>query len=323
MKWLIGFLLIIFGCNSIQSDYRELKLAHGLDTQHPVHLGMEYFAQKVEDLSSGKLRVKIYPNQQLGTERQNLELLQIGSLAMTKVSGAVMESFAPNFEVLSIPYLFKNRAHVYAMQDSEVGEEFLNQGEKFRLMGLTYFDAGMRSFYAKTPIQDPKDIENKKIRVQESVTAMNLVKSYGGSPTPVSWGELYTAIQQGVVDGAENNPPSFYISKHYEVCKFYTLNEHTAVPDLLVMSTLVWDRLTEDEKGWIQEAANEAKFYQRKLWQDSENQALNAVKSAGVQVIIPDKLPFIEKTKHLIEGYKTDKVKYGLIQKIQVLEVDD
>jgi TRAP-type C4-dicarboxylate transport system substrate-binding protein len=181
----------------------------------------------------------------------------------------------------------------------------------------------MRSFYAKTPIQDPKDIENKKIRVQESVTAMNLVKSYGGSPTPVSWGELYTAIQQGVVDGAENNPPSFYISKHYEVCKFYTLNEHTAVPDLLVMSTLVWDRLTEDEKGWIQEAANEAKFYQRKLWQDSENQALNAVKSAGVQVIIPDKLPFIEKTKHLIEGYKTDKVKYGLIQKIQVLEVDD
>jgi len=323
MKWMFGLGFLLMGCMTNDRSIRELKLAHGLDTKHPVHLGMEFFAQKVREKSNGKLEVKIYPNQQLGTERQNLELLQIGSLAMTKVSGAVMESFAPNFEVLSIPYLFKNRAHVYAMQDSEVGEELLIQGQLFRLRGLTYFDAGMRSFYAKSPIQRPEDIENKKIRVQESVTAMNLVKSYGGAPTPVSWGELYTALQQGVVDGAENNPPSFFISRHYEVCKYYTLNEHTAVPDLLVMSTLVWDRLLDDQKKWITDAAEEAKFFQRKLWQESELDALKAVKEAGVEIVIPEKKPFIEKTRHLIGGYRQQGEKYALIKKIQALSEYD
>ena len=166
----------------------------------------------------------------------------------------------------------------------------------------------------------PEDLNGKKIRVQESVTAMNLVRSLGGAPTPISWGELYTALQQGVVDGAENNPPSFYTSRHYEVCKYYTLNEHTAVPDILVIGTVAWNRLTEQEQQWLQEAADEAKAYERKLWKEAEQAALDSVKAAGVEIIRPDKTLFTEKAKSLFEDYKNQPEKYQLIQEIQAVQ---
>lgn len=309
---------MLVSCGEI-SDTTSLKLAHGLDVQHPVHKGMEYMAERVAEKSNGKLQIEIYPSQQLGTERQCLELLQIGSLAMTKVSAAVLENFAPNMQVLSLPYIFKSREHHYKVLDGEVGKKLLVQSEKYRLRGLTYFDAGQRSFYSKEPVRKPEDLDGKKIRVQESVTAMNLVRSLGGAPTPISWGELYTALQQGVVDGAENNPPSFYTSRHYEVCKYYTLNEHTAVPDLLVIGTDIWNRLTPQEQEWLQAAADEAKDYQRKLWQAAEQEALDAVQAAGVEIIRPDKTLFSEKTKALFEAYKDQPEKYQLIQEIQAV----
>lgn len=314
----ILFLHLIFltACAKI-SEGTSLKLAHGLDTQHPVHKGMEYMAQQVAAKSGGKMQIEIYPSGQLGTERQCLELLQIGSLGMTKVSAAVMENFAPNIEVFSLPYVFRDRAHHYKVLDGAVGKKLLVQGEKYWLRGLTYFDAGYRSFYSKSPIHTPADLLNQKIRVQESVTAMNLVRSLGAAPTPISWGELYSALQQGVVDGGENNPPSFYTSRHYEICKYYTLNEHTAVPDILIIGTVAWNRLTKQEQQWLQEAADEAKVYQRKLWQEAEQQALDAVKAAGVEIILPDKTLFADKTELLFENYKSQPEKYDLIQEIQ------
>lgn len=305
-------------CSEI-SNKTSLKLAHSLDVIHPVHKGIEYMAEQVAKKSEGKLQIEIYPSQQLGTERQCLELLQIGGLAMTKVSAAVMENFAPNMEVLSLPYIFRGRGHHYNVLDGEVGKKLLVQSEKYNLRGLTYFDAGQRSFYSKEPVRTPTDLDDKKIRVMESVTAMNLVRSLGGAPTPISWGELYTALQQGIVDGAENNPPSFYTSRHYEICKYYTLNEHTAVPDILVIGTTAWNRLSKQEQQWLQEAADEAKIYQRKLWQVAEQEALDAVKAAGVEVIIPDKSLFSEKTKDLLDAYKDQPEKYQLIQGIQAV----
>jgi tripartite ATP-independent transporter DctP family solute receptor len=281
---------------------------------------MEFMAAAVAEKSGGQVTIEIYPNQQLGTERQCLELLQIGSLAMTKVSAAVMENFAPNIEVLSLPYIFRDREHAYRVLDGEIGRRLLIQSEKYWLRGLTFFDAGQRSFYAKEPIHTPDDLANKKIRVQESVTAMNLIRALGGAPTPISWGELYTALQQGVVDGAENNPPSFYTSRHYEVCKYYSLNEHTSVPDILCISTVAWNMLTEQEQVWLQEAATAATDHQRILWQQAEEEALEAVKAAGVTVTKPDKALFAEKTKNLKEAYRNDSEKYQLIQDIQNAE---
>ena len=313
---LLSILLVLTACGQ-EEEGTVLRLAHGLDTGHPVHQGMVYMAERLAERSGGELTIAIYPNQQLGTERQCLELLQIGSLSMTKVSAAVLENFSPEVAVLSLPYLFRGREHVYHFQDSELGKELLASSEPYRLRGLAYYDAGQRSFYTKDhPVNVPADLQGEKIRVQLSATAIAMVQALGGSPTPISYGELYTALQQGVVDGAENNPPSFYTSRHYEVCKYYTLDEHTAVPDVLIIGTEAWARLTEQERRWLQDAADESVTYQRELWQQAEEEALAAVEAEGVQIIRPDKGPFIEQTAPILEGYRDQPRLYSLIEQI-------
>ena len=313
----LSLLCLFTSCNEA-SQTRTIKLAHGLNVDHPVHKGMLRLGELLTEKSGGKLGVEIYPSQQLGTERQCLELLQIGSLGMTKVSAAVMENFAPKMKVLGLPYIFRDRAHSYQVLDGEIGRRLLVDSEEFWLRGLTFFDAGQRSFYTKTrPIRDPADLSGMKIRVMESPVAINLMNALGAAPTPISWGELYTALQQGIVDGAENNPPSFYTSRHYEVCKYYSLNEHTAVPDILVIGTWVWNSLSEQEQAWLQEAADEATEFQRELWQKAEQEALEAVQAAGVEVIRPDKSNFMEKTKDMLEAFKAEPEVYDLIQQIQ------
>src|SRR5690625_983375 len=146
--------------------------------------------------------------------------------------------------------------------------------DDYNLIGLGYYDAGFRSFYAGRPVNTPEDLRGMKIRVQESPIAMRMVRALGGSPTPISWGELYTALQQGIVDGAENNLPSFYLSRHYEICKYYILDEHTAVPDEIVVSTILWNSLSDLEKIWLKEAAVESAQYQKKIWREAELEAL-------------------------------------------------
>lgn len=309
--------VLVISCGKV-TGVKKLKIGHGLDQSHPVHKAMLYMAEKVDEKSGGKMQITVYPSQQLGTERECLELLQIGSLAMTKVSSSVLEGFVPDFKVFSLPYIFRDELHKFNVFEGDVGTDLLLSPQEFRLRGLCFYDAGSRSFYTKDkPVNSPADLTGLKIRTQESATSVKLVNSLGASATPISWGELYTALQQGVVDGAENNPPSFYTSRHYEVCKYYSLDEHTAVPDLLIISTIVWNELDEQQKQWLQEAAVESYEYQKELWKESTATSLQAVKEAGVEVIYPDKGPFEEKVQPLLEEYKSEKAIYDLIQKIK------
>lgn len=320
--YLASFVIIlgINSCNEIGGT-RTIRLGHGLDVSHSVHKAMVKMGENLEELSGGHMVLKIYPSQQLGTERQCLELLQIGSLDMTKVSVGTLENFAPKMKVLGLPFLFRDRQHSFDVLDGPIGQDLLNEGEQYWLKGLGYYDAGSRSFYTKDrPVHKPEDLEGLKIRVMESVTAMNMVKDLGGSPTPISWGELYTALQQGVVDGAENNPPSFYLSRHYEVCKYYTLDEHTVLPDVLLAGTHLWDRLSEEEKGWLKKAVDNSIGYQRELWAESEEEALEAVQEAGVEIIRPNKELFSEEISDIYDKYKDDTEFYQLIQDIQATQ---
>ncbi|WP_344715514.1 TRAP transporter substrate-binding protein [Winogradskyella damuponensis] len=315
----ISFLLLMTftSCETLQNE-KTIKLAHGLDTNHPVHKAMIRMGEELDKNSKGKLKLEIYPNQQLGSERQCLELLQIGSLDMTKVSAAVMENFSPDMKVFGLPFIFKDREHTFNVLDGTIGKELLDGGQKYWLKGLGYYDAGSRSFYTKEKtVETPKDLEGLKIRVMESVTAMHMVTSLGGSPTPISSGELYTALQQGVVDGAENNPPTFYLSRHYEVCKYFSLDEHTTIPDVLIISTHLWETLSAQEKEWLQSAVDVSIEYQRKLWAKAELEALKAVKKAGVTVVKPDKTMFKNKVESIYESYKNDAQMYSLIKRIQ------
>ncbi|KJD36915.1 C4-dicarboxylate ABC transporter substrate-binding protein [Tamlana sedimentorum] len=320
MRNLILFITTVFlftSCGQLNEN-RTIKLAHGLDVNHSVHKAMVKMGEDLANISGGKMQIEIYPSQQLGTERECIELLQIGSLDMTKVSVGVMENFAPRMKVFGLPFLFRDKTHVNQILDGPIGQELLDEGTQYWLKGLAYYDAGSRSFYTKDkPVNNPDDLKGLKIRVMESVTAMNMVNSLGGSATPISWGELYTSLQQGVVDGAENNPPSFYLSRHYEVCKYYTLDEHTVLPDVLIIGTHIWDDLNEQEKKWLQTAVNNSVVYQRKLWHEAEQEALNEVQKAGVEIIYPDKTLFSEKVEDVYTTVKKDKDMYSLVQRIK------
>ena len=317
---LIILALLLSGCLQKQQG-KVLKLAHGLDPSHPVHKAMVYMADRCKEISGGELTIEIYPSGQLGSEQQCVELLQIGSLAITKVSAAVMESFTEDFKVLGLPYIFRSKEHAFKVLDGEIGKELLESTEPYLIRGLCFYDAGSRSFYTiDKPIYTPDDLKGLKIRVMKSITAMEMVKAQGGSPTPISWGELYTALQSGVVDGAENNPPSFYTSHHYEVCKYYSLNEHTMVPDVLIVSQKVWDKLTDQERKWLQQAASESVPVERELWKESTEESLRLVEEAGVTIIHPDKKPFAEKVEPLIESYRSNPKLYDLITRIKAVQ---
>lgn len=296
--------ILMSGCGG-QGDVRVIKLGHGLAPSHPVHKAMEYFAQRVKEKSDGGMRIDIYPSEQLGSERECLELLQIGSLGMTKTSSSPLESFAPVVKVFGLPYLFRNEEHRFNVLEGEIGEELLRAPRDDRLLGLCYYDAGSRSFYTvDQPIREPADLAGLKIRTQESTTAMQMVRALGGSPTPIAWGELYSALQQGIVDGAENNPPSFHLSHHYEVCGYYSLDQHTAVPDILLISTVIWNDLTEEQQEIIKSSALESAQRQKQLWAEATKEAMEKVQEAGVEVIRPDKEPFREMVAPMYETYK-------------------
>ncbi|MEM6643184.1 MAG: TRAP transporter substrate-binding protein [Bacteroidota bacterium] len=316
---LIPFLIIaslLLGCQS-KSRTTSLKLAHGLNEDHPVHKGMVEMDRLLGEISGGKMDIEIYSNGQLGQERDLLELLQIGSLDMTKVSVGALENFVPEMKVLALPYLFTDSAHTWTVLQGEIGKALLQKGSDYRLRGLCYYDAGSRSFYSKSkPFITPDELSGQKIRVMNSQSSFDMVNALGGSPTPVSFGELYTALQQGVVDAAENNPPSFYTSRHYEVCKYYVLDEHLTLPDVLIIGTYTWENLSDQEQAWLQKAADLSVEYQKEVWFRSVAESLAKVQEAGVEVINPEKAPFQDRVKGLYEAYEGQPEMTDLIQRI-------
>jgi len=309
--------VLLFSCSDFQ-DKKTLYFAHSLPTSHPVHRGILDMQKYLDEYSGGKLQIKIFPDGQLGTEREVLELLQIGSIAITKVSAGSMSNFAPDYRVTSIPYLFRDNEHLYTVLEGEVGKQLLEGGSEYLLRGLCFYDAGSRSFYSKKKtINTTDDLTGMKIRVMNDQMAVDMVNTLGGSATPMAYGELYTALQQNVVDGAENNIPSFVTSNHYEVCKNYTFDQHTMVPDVVVIGTKFWNLLSDTEKKWLQSAADASVINQRKYWQETVKKNMVVLKKANVQFIYPDKSEFAEKSRPVLERMMKDPKMKVLIEKIK------
>lgn len=317
---LIGALIIVcaFAANlrATRSTSRiVLKLGHSLDTSHPVHQGMEFMKKRLEELSDGTVTMNIYPSSVLGSEVQCIEQLQYGALAMTKTSAASIENFVPEMAVFGLPYLFRNADHYWAALNGAIGKKLLQAGNSKFLQGLCYYDSGSRNFYTKDrPIRTPDDLKGLKIRVMNSRTAMDMVESLGASPTPIAWGELYTALAQGTVDGAENNPPSFTSNKHYEVCKHFSQDAHTRVPDMLLISTTIWNKLDPQVQAWVQQAADESSDHQRELWRKKTLESLEQAKAEGVTVYEVDQSLFAEKIQPMYEAIEDETIKMLVTQ---------
>lgn len=325
--WMAAMALVALGMAGLvgggcadREDHVVLRLAHSLDTTHPVHHAMEFMAEELGRLSEGRVTLKIYPNSQLGSEREMIELVQLGAIDLVKTSTAPLEGFVPVMSLFGIPYLFRGPEHFWHVLDGPIGRRLLEASVDKQLRGLCYYDAGSRSFYTRnTPIHRPADLHGLKIRVQSSRTAIQMVESMGGSPTPISFGELYSALEQGVVDGAENNPPSLLTSRHYEVCRHYSLDEHTRVPDIVLISTERWRRLSPEVRGWLRRAAAASSRFQRKLWQQKTADALETIARDGVEIIHPDKETFRQAVRAMYDAYFGTEIG-TLIDEIQAID---
>ena len=304
---------------------RVLRVAHALPTSHPVHEGIAYMASRAGELSGGRLQLDVFPGEQLGNETQCLEQTQAGTLAITKVSAGVIGNFVANYKVFSLPYLFRDSEHMWNVLGGPVGEHLLtslavgNDGAPSGLIGLAFYDSGSRNFYASKPILSPEDLRGLKIRTMADTVAMDTMAAMGAAPTPIPWGELYTSLQQGVVDGAENNAPSLYTSRHYEVSRHYTLDHHSRIPDVLVMSSRVWDSLSAEERGWIRQAAEESVPVQREVWDRENARAMAELRRAGVTVHEVDAEPFRQAVESVMEKYAQGSIG-TLVRQIEAVE---
>ena len=297
-----------------------LRMSHGLTTSHPVHKAMQFVASRALEKSNSTLLIEIFPNEQLGTERESIRKLQIGAFELTKVSSGMLEAHVDEYKVFALPYLFKNNEHKWRVLDGVVGQRVLASGQKNRLKGLAYYDGGARSFYTiDQPILHPNDLNGLKIRTQQSDMAIRLVEILGSSASPISFGKVLKSLQDGQVDGAENNPPSLYTSGHFEVSKHYSLDEHTSVPSVIVISTPAWNRLSAAHKKALLEAAQEWAKFQRKLWSEFEQESMDKMVAAGLQVHHPDKTPFRERGMELWQEYEGTVVG-DLAKEIQAIE---
>lgn len=319
--WRVLFLtacsLSLLTACATDENVRVLRLAHALDVTHPVHLGMTELSRQLEVLSGGTMRVQIFPNGQLGGERETAELLQLGSIDLTKVASSVIENFIPEMAVYSLPYLFDDSDHYWNVFQSDLGRRILQDGERYWMRGLCYYDAGFRSFIIRGRyVGAPEDLRGLKIRVMPSNLQIQTINALGGHATPMSLGELYTAIQSGVVDGADGNAPTLYQTKLFEVSDYYVLDEHSSPPDVLLISTHTWNSLSTEQRGWLEQAVGESVEHQRRLWEESSDRALEAMREAGLEVVFPDKAPFREAVQSMYERLRGTEMG-GLAEKIR------
>lgn len=298
-----------------------LKLAHDLERNHSVSRAFDEFAKEVEQKSNGDLKVRIYGNGQMGGARETMELLIGGGLDMTKGSSN-LESFADIYSVFSLPYLFKNKAHHDAVVYGEIGKDIMQSTKDKGFFALSAYDTGTRSFYSNKEIINPEDLKGIKVRVQPSQTSIKMVELMGGSPTPVSFNEIYPALQQGIIDGAENNIPTWVNARHIELVKIYSEDEHTSVPDFLVISTKTWDKLNENQKNIITTAAKNSEIWHGKVWAEEMSDARKKAIELGGKIVKSDKNKFKTLVQPIYDEYKKNPENAKLLEKISSASKD-
>ncbi|HEX4780066.1 MAG TPA: TRAP transporter substrate-binding protein [Usitatibacter sp.] len=298
---------------------RDFRSAEVQPADYPTTLAVQHMGKLLADRSGGRMGIHVYPAGVLGTEKDTIEQLRIGGLDMMRINSAALNSIVPETIVTVMPFLFRDTAHLHKVLDGPIGDEILASMESQGIVGLAFYDSGARSFYsAKKPIRSLPDMRGMKIRVQQSDLFVALIEALHANPTPMPYGEVYTALKTGIVDGAENNWPSYESSRHFETAKFYTLSEHSMAPEVLAFSKIVWDKLSKDEQAMIRKAARDSVPYMRKLWEEREVKSRKVVEAAGVQVItLRDKKEFVDAMKPVYAKFAdTPKLK-DLVKRVQ------
>ncbi len=330
LKWMTVGLLGLFvassflaGCGSSQAPATAkkeiiLKAADDQPEDYPTVMGLKQMAKLLDERTQGRIKMQVYAGAQLGGEKETIEMTQMGTIAINRVNAAPLASFSSQMGVFSMPFLFRDAPHLWKVLDGDIGKGMLKGLESSNLIGLTYYDSGARSFYTKSKaINSPADAKGQKIRVQQSKIFVDAVNTLGASATAMGYGDVYSGLQTGVIDGAENNPPSLWTMKHYEVCKYFALDEHAMVPEVVMMSKKVWDTLTPEDQKIVMQAAVDSSVFQKQAWADFTAKALTELKDKGVIISNPDKEPFRKAVEPLYANYPEYKDIISQIKAVQ------
>jgi tripartite ATP-independent transporter DctP family solute receptor len=308
----LGALSVAAASSLPRAGVAQQKLVLKTSDVHPVGyptvVAVENLGKKLDQATNGRLSVQMFAAMQLGGEKEAIEQAQIGALAMARVSVGALGPVVDALNVINLPFLFRNTAHMQKVIDGAIGQELLDtvtNDPKAGLVGLCWMDAGARSVYdTKRPIHTLADLRGLKIRVIGNPMFVDMMNALGGNGVAMGYDQVFSALQTGVIDGAENNPPSFVFDNHFQVAKYYTLTEHLIVPEMLVFSRRTWNTMSKDDQALVRKLAREAQLEERTLWAAYEKQAMDKAKAAGIQVIeIADKKPFQDAVKPVWDKY--------------------
>jgi tripartite ATP-independent transporter DctP family solute receptor len=319
MNPILRTVLAAAGCLvALSLHARDFRSADVHPADYPTVQAVNYMGKLLRDQTKGRLGVRVYPSGTLGTEKDNIEQLKLGALDMMRINVGPLNSVVPETTVTVLPFVFRSTEHMRKVLDGPIGDEILAAMESQGLVGLAFYDSGARSFYSKKPIRTVADAKGLKVRVQQSDLFVSMIEALGANPTPMPYGEVYTALKTGIVDAAENNWPSYESSRHFEAAKYYSLTEHSLAPEVLVFSKKIWDGLSKEDQALIRKAARDSVPYMRKLWDEREVKARKAVETAGSQVVaIPNRQEFIDAMKPVYAKFANTPKLQGLVKRIQ------
>ena len=303
---------------ALPATAKEFRSADVHPEDYPTVMAVKYMSDIISQKTGGKHSIKVYTGTALGGEKDTIEQTKIGALDLVRINVAPMNNICPETMVPTMPFLFRSKEHMRKVLDGPVGDEILKACAAQGFVGLAFYDSGSRSLYTvKKPVKSLADAKGLKIRVQQSDLWVSLLQAMGANATPMPYGEVYTALKTGLVDGAENNWPSYDTSKHHEVAKFYSQTEHSMAPEMLLMSKKIWDTLTPDEQKIFQAAAKESVPYMRKLWDEKEKKSYDVVVKAGAQVIEVDKKSFQDAMKPVYDKFIVDAKLKDMVKRVQ------
>jgi len=306
---LIALALFAAACGSAAAQQKLVLKASDVHPEgYPTVAAVESMGKKLAAATDGRITIQMYPSMQLGGEKEAIEQAQIGAIQLARVSVGTLGPVVDDLNVFNLPFLFRNTAHMEQVIDGPIGKELLDKvtaNPNAGLVGLCWMDAGARSLYdTKKPIHSIADLKGMKFRVMGNPMFVDMMNALGGNGVAMGYDQVLSALQTGVVDGAENNPPSFVFDNHYEAAKYYTLTEHLIVPEILIMSKKTWDALSPGDQALVMKLAREAQLEERTLWQQYEASAMAKAKAAGVEIIpVADKTPYQQAVKPVWDKY--------------------
>ncbi|MDO9095681.1 MAG: TRAP transporter substrate-binding protein [Rubrivivax sp.] len=278
---------------------QTMKAADVHPTGYPTVVAVESMGKKLDAATQGRIKFQMFPGSVLGGEKEMIEQTQVGAIHILRTSLGPVGPVVPEVNVFNMPFVFRNVAHMRAVIDGPIGQELLDKisASPARMVGLAWMDGGSRSLYTKKPVRTPADLKGQKIRMMGNPLFVDTMNAMGGNGIAMGFGEVFTAIQTGVVDGAENNPPSFFSTNHHKAgAKYYTQTNHLIIPEILVMSKVAWDKLSPADQALVKKTAREAQMEQRVLWDKAVGESTAKLKADGVEFIEMDNKAFFDAT---------------------------